>query len=94
MIRVFAGHGIGKALHEDPEIPNYRAPNDPKVVLMEGMTLAIEPMITECGFDVNVMDDGWTACTADGGLAAHVEDTILVTSDGAEILTRLHEGLA
>jgi methionyl aminopeptidase len=58
------------------------------VILREGMTLAIEPMIAEYGFQVTILEDGWTAKTADGGLAAHVEDTIVVTRDGVEILTR------
>lgn len=88
IIRVFSGHGIGKTLHEEPDIPNYGRPGR-GVVLQEGMTLAIEPMIAERGHDVVVMTDGWTAKTADGGLAAHVEDTIVVRSGGAQILTRL-----
>ena len=90
VVRKFAGHGIGKDLHEDPEIPNF---NDPDAVLgpilREGMTLAIEPMITERSYEIRVMSDGWTAKTLDGGIAAHVEDTVLVTHDGAEVLTRL-----
>ena len=87
VVRCFAGHGIGRSMHEDPEIPNYgvagRGP-----ILRAGMTFAIEPMITEHGFDVNIDDDGWTARTADGGYAAHVEDTILITDAGPKILTR------
>jgi methionyl aminopeptidase len=92
IVRTFAGHGIGRSLHEEPEIPNYKSKDERDVVLREGMTLAIEPMITEHAFEVKIMEDGWTARTVDGGLAAHVEDTVLVTSDGAEVLTRLHEG--
>ncbi len=88
VIRVFAGHGIGKDLHEEPDIPNYGKPGK-GMLLQEGMTLAIEPMIAERGYDVTVMSDGWTARTADGGLAAHVEDTVVVRPGCAEILTRL-----
>lgn len=88
VVRDFAGHGIGKDIHEAPNIPNYGRPgNGP--VLQEGMTLAIEPMITEKSYKIRIMDDGWTAKTADGGLAAHVEDTVVVTKSGAEVLTRL-----
>ena len=87
-MRKFAGHGIGKNLHEDPEVPNFAEPGLGPI-LREGMTLAIEPMITQRSYDVRIMSDGWTAKTVDGGLAAHVEDTVLVTADGAEVLTRL-----
>jgi methionyl aminopeptidase len=88
IIRAFAGHGIGKDLHEDPDIPNYRKAGD-DVVLREGMTLAIEPMISERSHEVRILQDGWTAKTADGGLAAHVEDTVLVVKNGSEVLTRI-----
>jgi methionyl aminopeptidase len=88
VVRDFAGHGIGQQLHEEPTVLNYgRAGKGP--ILQVGMTLAIEPMITEKSFKVRVMPDGWTAKTVDGGLAAHVEDTVAVTKDGAEILTRV-----
>ena len=88
VVRNFAGHGIGKSLHEDPEIPNYGEPGCGPI-LKKGMTLAIEPMITEHDYSVKVMNDGWTIKTVDGGLAAHVEDTIVILEDGVEILTRL-----
>lgn len=88
VLRDFAGHGIGKDMHEDPDVFNY-SDGDSGIILREGMTLAIEPMITEKHYDVIVMDDGWTVKTADGGLGAHVEDTIAVTAHGAEILTRI-----
>lgn len=88
VVKVFSGHGIGKNLHEEPDIPNYGKPGK-GIVLREGMAFAIEPMITERSCDVVVMADGWTAKTADGGLAAHVEDTIIVRSGKAQILTRL-----
>jgi len=88
VVRDFAGHGIGKNLHEDPEIPNYGVAGQGPV-LREGMTLAIEPMITQGDWAVKVLQDGWTAKTKDGKLSAHVEDTILITKDGAEALTRI-----
>jgi len=88
VIRVFAGHGIGKDLHEEPDVPNYRKAGD-DVVLREGMTLAIEPMISERSYEVRIMQDGWTAKTADGGISAHVEDTVLVVRNGSEVLTRI-----
>jgi methionyl aminopeptidase len=88
VVRDFAGHGIGKSMHEAPQIPNYGSPgNGPE--LQEGMALALEPMITEKGYQLRIMSDGWTARTVDGGLAAHVEDTVIVTKIGAEVLTRL-----
>lgn len=88
VVRDFSGHGIGKSIHEAPEIPNYGKPGCGPI-LREGMTLAIEPMITEKSYETVVMADGWTAKTRDGGLAAHVEDTVVITRDGVEILTRL-----
>ena len=88
VIRDFAGHGIGKAIHEPPCIPNYGLPGSGPV-LQEGMTLAIEPMIAEKGCRLRIMSDGWTARTEDGGLTAHVEDTIVIGKNGAEVLTRL-----
>lgn len=89
VIRDFAGHGIGKSMHEAPEIPNYVDSQNSFVILREGMTLAIEPMIVEKHYAVEILSDGWTAKTRDGGLAAHVEDTVLVTKGGVEVLTRL-----
>ena len=89
VVRHFAGHGVGRFLHEDPEIPNYGKPGLGPV-LQSGMTLAIEPMITQKKFDIKIMQDGWTAKTVDGGFAAHVEDTILITPNGPEVLTRLY----
>ena len=88
VVRQFVGHGIGKSMHEAPEVPNFGSPGRGPV-LREGMTLAIEPMIAQNGPEVRIMPDGWTARTADGGLAAHVEDTILISKDGPEVLTRL-----
>ncbi len=88
VIRDFVGHGIGKDFHEAPEIPNFGEPGQGPT-LREGMALAIEPMIVEKDYRVKKQSDGWTIKTLDGGLAAHVEDTVLVTADGVEILTRL-----
>jgi len=88
VVREFAGHGIGKKMHEDPEILNYgKAGNGP--VLRSGMAFAIEPMITMGNHAVYVMQDGWTVKTVDKSLAAHVEDTVIVTEHGPEIITRL-----
>lgn len=88
VVRDFAGHGIGKTMHEDPEILNYGRPGRGPC-LRAGMTLAIEPMITMGTYQVFVALDGWTVKTKDKSLAAHVEDTILITEQGPEILTRL-----
>lgn len=87
VVRAFVGHGIGRELHEEPEVPNFgRAGHG--VRLVPGMTLAIEPMINQFGFDVFILDDGWTVKTRDGGLTAHFEHTILITKDGPVILTK------
>lgn len=88
VVRDFVGHGIGRALHEDPQIPNFgSAGQGPK--LKAGMTLAIEPMINAGTPQVRVLDDGWTAVTQDGSLSAHFEHTIAITENGPEILTTL-----
>jgi methionyl aminopeptidase len=87
VVRIFAGHGIGKNMHEDPEILNYGAPGKGPV-LRAGMTFAIEPMITMGKYDVYVENDGWTARTSDKTVAAHVEDTVLITENEPQILTR------
>ena len=88
VVREFAGHGIGRKLHESPEIPNFgKAGEGP--ILREGMTLAIEPMVTQKSCSVVIESDGWTARTSDGCLASHFENTILVTSNGPELLTSL-----
>ncbi len=89
VVREFVGHGIGQALHEDPPIPNFGPPNmGPR--LRPGMVLAIEPMVTLGHYDVEVLSDGWTAVTKDGSLAAHFEDTVAITEQGAVVLTRLN----
>ncbi|MDK2785743.1 MAG: methionyl aminopeptidase [Thermotoga sp.] len=87
VIRDYVGHGIGRELHEDPQVPNYGTPGT-GIVLRKGMTLAIEPMVSEGDWRVVVKDDGWTAVTVDGSRCAHFEHTVLITGDGAEILTR------
>ena len=81
-------HGVGRELHEDPCIPNYAAKMR-EIVLQEGMTLALEPMINVGTHYIKLMHDGWTYATKDGKLSAHFEDTIVVTKNGAEILTRI-----
>lgn len=88
VVREFVGHGIGKSLHESPQIPNFGLPGK-GVKLKPGMVLAIEPMINEFGPDVKVLDDGWTAITADKGLSAHFEHTVALTEHGPEILTKV-----
>ncbi|HMK50285.1 MAG TPA: type I methionyl aminopeptidase [Thermodesulfovibrionales bacterium] len=88
VVRAFVGHGIGRDLHEDPQIPNFGPPNrGPR--LKAGMTLAIEPMVNDGGHEVMILDDGWTAVTLDGGLSAHFEHTILITDDEPKILTEM-----
>jgi len=87
VIRDFAGHGIGKSMHEEPEILNYGSPGRGPV-LRAGMTFAIEPMITEGDYKVYVANDGWTVKTVDKSNAAHVEDTVLITEHGPKVLTR------
>jgi methionyl aminopeptidase len=86
VVREFVGHGIGRALHEEPPVPNYgKAGTGPR--LKSGMTIAIEPMINAGGAAVRTLEDGWTAVTQDGRLSAHFEHTVAVTEGTAEILT-------
>jgi methionyl aminopeptidase len=88
VVRLFVGHGIGRELHEEPQIPNYGvAGQGPR--LKRGMTLAIEPMVNAGAHEVKILDDGWTAVAADGRRSAHFEHTVLVTQDEPEILTKL-----
>ncbi len=86
VVRKYVGHGIGRALHEDPQVPNYGRPGR-GVLIKKGMTLAIEPMLNIGTHETVQLDDGWTVVTADSELSAHFEDTIAITADGAEILT-------
>ena len=86
VVRDMVGHGIGKSLHEDPQIPNFRQKRR-GIRLVPGMTLAIEPMITAGTWEVEWLDDDWTVVTKDGSLAAHYENTVLITDGDPEILT-------
>ena len=86
VVRDFVGHGIGRQLHEEPQVPNFGPPNQgPR--LMVGMVLAIEPMVNAGGWQVKVREDGWTVVTADGSLSAHFEHTIAITEEGPDILS-------
>lgn len=86
VVRDFVGHGIGRVVHEDPEVPNYGLPGrGPKLV--EGMALAIEPMVNVGSYKVKTLSDDWTVVTSDGSLSAHYENTIVILPDGPEILT-------
>ena len=90
IVRDFVGHGIGRAMHEDPAVPNYGAPNlGPR--LRAGMVIAIEPMVTLGDYAVEVLSDGWTAVTRDRSMAAHFEHTVAILESGPEILTRRME---
>lgn len=86
VVRDLVGHGVGRSLHEEPEVPNFGKAGR-GVRLAAGMTLAIEPMVTAGDYHVNVLDDDWTVVTRDGSLAAHYENTVAVTREGVEILT-------
>ena len=91
VVRAFIGHGIGRKLHEDPDVPNYGNPgHGPR--LLPGMTIAVEPMVNVGTYEVRVLKDGWTAVTADGKLSAQYENTVLITDGEPEILT-VTEGL-
>lgn len=88
VVRDYVGHGIGRNMHEDPQVPNY-GPSGRGPRLKSGMTLAIEPMINMGTHDVKTLDDGWTVITSDGKRSAHFEHTIAIGPDGPEILTKL-----
>ena len=87
VVREFVGHGIGRALHEDPQVPNY-GPKGKGLLLKVGMVLAIEPMINAGSHETKVLKDGWTAVTVDHSLSAHFEHTVAITAKGPEILTQ------
>lgn len=89
IVRRFVGHGIGRAMHEKPEIPNFVPPYFSDIPLKAGMVLAIEPMMTLGSDDVDILADEWTAVTRDGSLAAHFEHSVAVTADGPLILSRV-----
>jgi methionyl aminopeptidase len=89
VVKSFVGHGIGRQLHEEPQVPNFGSPGQgPR--LREGMTLAIEPMVNAGTFEVKVLEDGWTAVTADGRRSAHYEHTVVVIPDRARILKKFY----
>ncbi|MGH7369335.1 MAG: type I methionyl aminopeptidase [Candidatus Methylomirabilaceae bacterium] len=88
VVRLFVGHGIGRSLHEEPQVPNFGPPGCGPP-LKPGLVLAIEPMVTAGRPDVMILDDRWTAVTRDGSLSAHFEHTVAVTQDGVEVLTSL-----
>ena len=87
VVRTFVGHGIGRQLHEEPQIPNFGPPGRGPV-LLPGMVLAIEPMVNAGGPEVEILADHWTAVTVDRSLSAHFEHTVAITEDGSEVLTR------
>lgn len=91
VVRLFVGHGIGRSLHEEPQIPNFGPPGQGPL-LKPGLVLAIEPMVNAGGPDVMILEDHWTAVTCDGSLSAHFEHTVALSEDGAELLTSLSEG--
>ena len=94
VVRDYVGHGVGRQLHEAPEVPNYKVDRHQKGMgrrtdprLVRGMTIAVEPMVTARGSAISQLDNGWTVVTADGSLSAHYENTILITDGEPEILT-------
>lgn len=87
VVRKFVGHGIGRAMHEDPQVPNYGDPNK-GLKLKTGLVLAIEPMVNVGGAEVEMLDDGWTAITKDRSLSAHFEHSVAITDDGPWVLSR------
>ena len=89
--RDFTGHGLGREMHEDPSVPNFGTPGT-GAILREGMTIAVEPIILQGRKESRVLKDGWTAVTCDHKLAAHYENSIVITKDGYEILTKHEEG--
>ncbi|MBM4315693.1 MAG: type I methionyl aminopeptidase [Deltaproteobacteria bacterium] len=88
VVRDFVGHGIGRSLHEDPQIPNFGVPGR-GIELRPGMVLAIEPMVNEGSYEVQILPDGWTVVTKDGKLSAHFEHSVAVTDNGPDILSRI-----
>jgi methionyl aminopeptidase len=91
LVREYAGHGIGRALHEDPQVPNYGDPGRGPLI-KEGLVVAVEPMVNVGDWRTRVLADDWTVVTADGSLSAHFEHTIAVTADGPEVLTAREPG--
>ena len=93
VVKNYCGHGVGRAMHEEPQVPNYGKPGTGPV-LREGLVIAIEPMINLGNEDVKVLSDGWTVITMDGQPSAHFEHTVAITRDGPQILTMLENGAA
>lgn len=89
VVRDLVGHGVGRELHEEPQIPNYFDQGMPDFSFRKGMTVALEPMVNVGGHSIRLAKDGWTYVTRDGSLSAHFEDTVIVTERGTEIVTRL-----
>lgn len=87
VVREFVGHGIGRNLHEDPQVPNYGPPSE-GALLRSGLVLALEPMVKQSPQEVKILDDGWTVVTPDGKPSTHVEDMVLITNGRCEVLTR------
>ena len=92
VVREYVGHGIGAKMHEPPEVPNYVEPKAGRPRFLRGMTIAVEPMVCAGGWQVENREGNWTTVTQDGSLAAHYENTILITEDGPEILTVTEDG--
>ena len=88
VVRDFVGHGIGRNMHEDPQIPNYGM-RGRGIQLRQGMVLAIEPMVNEGSYEVKILADGWTVVTEDGKLSAHFEHSVVITENGPEIMSRV-----
>ncbi|HLC95119.1 MAG TPA: type I methionyl aminopeptidase [Patescibacteria group bacterium] len=90
VVRDLVGHGVGRELHEEPQIPNYVSRTMYDFIIEPGMTLALEPMVNQGSFGVKIAPDGWTFVTTDGTWSAHFEDTVVITKQGAEVVTRIH----
>lgn len=91
VVRDLVGHGVGRELHEDPQIPNYVSREMDDFVVREGMTLALEPMVNKGKWSVKIAPDDWTFITTDGKLSAHFEDTVVITKNGADVVTRYED---
>ena len=92
VVRPYSGHGVGFAVHEEPQVPNYVS-SGPNPRLKPGLVIAVEPMVNLGGDDVDVLDDDWTVVTVDGSISAHFEHTIAIREDGVDVLTRLPEAV-
>ena len=88
VVKELVGHGVGKHLHEEPDVPNY-GKKGTGPILKEGMVIAVEPMVNAGHYDIDILNDRWTVVTSDGSLSAHYENTIVITDGEAEILTKI-----